>query len=723
MTARKRDKHQGQGQGQAQKPEVTGEVDGSGQEPDQPLSESQADAGQSGQDERRRGWFWHWNTIITQYAPLIGLKGVGLLNSYTVWTDRRDSSPYRGYAFPSQQSEADFYGEDRAELITINKILVALDLIEIRKEMVVRPDERGRRWRVPHNLYRVKDHPEGYQLTSAAVLRVANLASRDRSVYRYLRRIFSQRFAPIDRQNVWHQILAEVRQDPIWQALAARAEREDAQASARTKAGHARRSGGIRQQRMDSDSKNALDPTNDDHPASRVSQSEAPATTADAANDGSTTSVEPGNNGYEPVVADANSGFRPIQASSAGQSNNGSESTVEPSNRTQDQEIHTTTTTTSEAGQSTDRTPALRPAAVARPSFQGRSDTVSPPAGPLPSPSPNVLACYEAANDRPATPLEVQLLGELEGEFGRLASGGAAAGGEWLVAAIREAVGSGSRFVAPKRIREILSRWAGSPADRPVPLRPGQAAPAPGSSQLAPSSSPNSSDTPDSSAVGRTPDGTFRSDDGGAIDPAWASIWDETLRRLARSLDQSEMERIFAGSAIAAAGRNAVTISVCSATARDKVRGEYDGLVKRSLRHAAKRSLSFDVMLSDAPGAGSAAVDASPAQRAGRRPGQFVLPGGLTGRQLWAAAQADLALRLSSASFESWVRPAQLLGRDEAGDLIVGAPNAFARSRLEPLLGDIRASLSSILEAEVSVRLVVTGSWLGEAGPAGDSER
>src|SRR5579875_60447 len=212
-----------------------------GQKLGQGQGQEQAAASQSGQDERRRGWFWHWNSIITQYAPLIGLKGVGLLNSYTVWTDRRDSSPYRGYAFPSQQSEADFYGEDRAELITINKILVALDLIEIRKEMVVRPDERGRRWRVPHNLYRVKDHPEGYQLSSDAVLRVARLASDDRAVYRYLRRVFSQRFAPIDRQNVWHQILAEVRNDPTWRKLAARAEREDSQASARTKAGHAKR--------------------------------------------------------------------------------------------------------------------------------------------------------------------------------------------------------------------------------------------------------------------------------------------------------------------------------------------------------------------------------------------------------------------------------------------------------------------------------------------------
>ncbi len=69
-----------------------------------PVGQQQSqESERSGEDARRRGWFWHWNTIVTQYAPLIGLKGVGLLNSYTVWTDRREESPHRGYAFPSSR--------------------------------------------------------------------------------------------------------------------------------------------------------------------------------------------------------------------------------------------------------------------------------------------------------------------------------------------------------------------------------------------------------------------------------------------------------------------------------------------------------------------------------------------------------------------------------------------------------------------------------------------
>ena len=107
--------------------------------------------------------------------------------------------------------------------------------------MVLRADEQGRRWRVPHNFYRVKDHGDGFHLTSRDVLTVVELADRDKTVYRYIRRIFSDRFAPIDGDNVWGRILAEVRQNETWQRLAARAAHEEGRASARTRAGHAAR--------------------------------------------------------------------------------------------------------------------------------------------------------------------------------------------------------------------------------------------------------------------------------------------------------------------------------------------------------------------------------------------------------------------------------------------------------------------------------------------------
>ncbi|MER3439466.1 MAG: hypothetical protein C4346_18790, partial [Chloroflexota bacterium] len=287
-------------------------------------------ATRSGEDTRRRGWFWHWNSIVTQFAPLIGLKGIGLLNSYTVWTDRREESPHRGYAFPSQQREADFYGEDRAELITINKILVALDLIEIKKEMVLRIDEHGRRWRVPHNFYRVKDQGDGFTLTTRDVMRVVELAARDDAVYRYIRHIFSTRFAPIDADNVWVRILEEVRQTDIWQRLAARAAREDDRASARTRAGHAARKAGFRM------------PNLRDIGTSGTPDNDSSAVTSDT---GEQTIVATTNKGSMGNVGKSNHGLKAPEGTGVDPGNSGAASDVGPSNTTYNQTDLTTTTT------------------------------------------------------------------------------------------------------------------------------------------------------------------------------------------------------------------------------------------------------------------------------------------------------------------------------------------------------------------------------------------
>jgi hypothetical protein len=317
----------------------------------------------TGDDTRRRGWFWHWNSIVTQYAPLIGLKGVGLLNSYTVWTDRRESSPMRGYAFPSQQSEADFYGEDRAELIAINKILVALDLIEIKKEMVLRVDEQGHRWRVPHNLYRVKDTDDSRGLTTADVLRVTELAERDAAVYRHLRRVFSARFSPIDPANVWHAILPEVRQDPAWQRLAAKTAREEERFSARSRAGHAsRRAGAADITPIPETHTGSLEDDRDDVAATGTDASRAAGTgdttTAETTPSDSdvrgvstlrSTSVAVSNDGSSPDVGPSNRGLGGattiVGATAVGPTNRGRPTDVAPSNTIEDQSTTTTTTT------------------------------------------------------------------------------------------------------------------------------------------------------------------------------------------------------------------------------------------------------------------------------------------------------------------------------------------------------------------------------------------
>ncbi|MBA2278164.1 MAG: hypothetical protein H0W06_10415 [Chloroflexia bacterium] len=429
------------------------------------VGDASATTTRGGEDVRRRGWFWHWNSIVTQYAPLIGLKGVGLLNSYTVWTDRRETSPHRGFAFPSQQREADFYGEDRAELITINKILVALDLIEIRKEMVPRTDERGRRWRVPHNFYRVKDHGDGFNLTTDAVLAVVALADRDRAVYRYVRRIFSPRFAPIDGENVWGAILDDLRQTDLWQRLAARTARDEDRASARSRAGHASRratADPVFLLPTESDSATPEPPASD-----TINDSPAVETTT-----GEGTSVAKINTGLDPDVDGSNTGSAENEPSSVDPTSSGRPTNVAPSNRTYHQ-VRTTTTTERHAV---------------------NHATIDPGAGPGSDPPPDdtrdeatALVHFEESNARPSTPAERRLLRELARQFAPAADATGATGWGWLAAAIDDAVAAGSTFVAPRRLREILIRWEreGAPPEVAAGTRQGghptiAAAPTPG---------------------------------------------------------------------------------------------------------------------------------------------------------------------------------------------------------------------------------------------------
>ncbi len=648
----------------------------------------------SGEDARRRGWFWHWNSVITQYAPLIGLKGVGLLNSYTVWTDRREESPHRGYAFPSQQSEADFYGEDRAELITINKILVALDLIEIRKEMVPRVDERGRRWRVPHNLYRVKDHRDGFDLTAADVLRVAELANRDRAVYRYVRRIFSPRFAPIDPDNVWHRILPVVQQSEAWQQAAARAASDDARASARTKAGHASRS-------RTGSAEEPPASANSDHPevggAALVAKTlDDPKVTVERSNNDPKPDVAPSNNGFaiavaptndglEMDVAPGNDGLGPQEETIDGQCNEGDRNIVDESNTTYYQNTLTTTTTTG---------PSQR-------KFQGGSPSgdwaATGSAGPVLDAAPAVLSCFTAANGREASPLERELLAELETEYDAAARRAGATAADWLVAAIREAVNSGSRFVAPKRIREILARWAAEPRNH---LRPGGA--------LAP--------TP-VAGLDLSPDIPLPHGFGSR------RTWEFTLRLLSQALDPAELERLFAGSAIASYQSGTVTVTVSSQQIAARLMTQYADLVSRKLGDAMRRPVRVRFI---APGDGAEETESlkvapradpsrppevEPERNGPLPPPRFTLAGGLTNLQVWAAVQDELSRRLTPANHETWVRPSVLLAQDGDGSLIIGASNALAGRRLARFLPEIELALRGILEQPVRARIVVSSEW------------
>lgn len=677
-------------------------------------------------DSRQRGWFWHWNGIVTQYAPLIGLKGVGLLNSYTVWTDRREQSPTRGYAFPSQQSEAAFYGEDRAELITINKILVALDLIEIRKEMVQRIDAKGRRWKVPHNLYRVKDRPDGLQLRTQDVVRVAELAAADAAVYRYVRRVFSSRFSPIDRDNVWHTIIAEVADNPLWQQLAAKTARIEERASARSRAGHKKRGG-----TDGSSSRQALDVPSlttghlDEDMLVDVEQRaehNRPATTSvEPGNIASTTNrrtVAPSNNAFDVDVDQTNSASDVADDSTAGAINSGLPSVVAHANTTYYQEILTTTTTTNSSHSDADNATANgshvtrhdrestsvsigdtgegngiavtgsvglddSSATLSAGNEQSLAGAGSQPVersaaddagwGPLVDPGPLVVSLFEAANNRVASPLERILLGELERDAAAPAARSGQTGADWVADALREAVDSGSTFVAPKRIREIINRWTAD--GRGAGLAP-QATP-PRLKQAATSV--------------RLPRGRSAT-----------KLWQEVLAEFTGVLDPETHERLFADSCIAGYRDGVVDVQV-HPDVESKLASEYRRMVERRL--SGRLGLDVTVRFVANP---EAHVADSPVQ-----PAMIVVSRNEAeqGRQLWRAVLSEIAPSVSTSDLARLTGSVPL-GQDVDGCIVIGTQTALATRLIEGRCRtSVESGLKAVLGESVKVRVVPGGSW------------
>jgi hypothetical protein len=665
------------------------------------------DATRSGQDTRRRGWFWHWNSIVTQFAPLIGLKGVGLLNSYTVWTDRREESPHRGYAFPSQQSEADFYGEDRAELIAINKILVALDLIEIRKEMVLRVDERGRRWKVPHNFYRVKDHGDGFVLGPDDVLRVVELADADKAIYRCIRHIFSSRFAPIDAENVWVGILEEVSRTELWQRLATRAAAEENRASARTRAGHAARKAAFLLPKSDDTSTND-ETVNDSSPVKSV---DGPETIVASANKGSTADVDESNNGFD----------EPDETSVA-PANAGRATSVEPSNRTYNQSLLTTTTTRS--GRKPKRTEESE-ASPDRAEFDSAHDRTTVPvdlagtarrmtethdsAGPGGKAAPEnaggelrMIKTFEDANGRRASAAEKDLLRTMAERFEPAARVAGHAelgtGADWVTAAIYEAVAAGSAFVAPRRIREILARWERDGID-PASVISTTGKPAAGDS---------GSDVP---KLGEGPD--LMLPHGFGSRRTWAFV----IAGLRELFQPDQLTELFAGTAIVDFRDGTVAISAPDAESGGRLAGEYRELIRRRLSDAMDRPVRIEVVIEgrDAPAAIEQDEDLEPPQAIAAGAAFIVRECGLPSGQVWAAVLDDLQQRgeIGRANFESWLRITSLLGRGADGSLVVGVPHALARKRIVArFIPAIEAAVFDIVGVELPVEIVVTRDWL-----------
>ena len=793
----------------------------------------------AGQDVRHRGWYWHWNTLVTQYAPLLGLKGVGLLNSYTVWTDRREGSPHQGYAFPSQEAEARFYGEQREELITLNKLLVALDLIEIHKEMVLRQDDRGRRWRVPHNFYRVKDPRDGLVLNIPAVVRVLELAQRDKNVFRQIRHIFGAQYAPIDRTSIWHYLLPELRLLPLWQTLAERAERE--------------RRGGKRllsfpdaavpttdRETVVSNERTFVRPSREMSLPSLPADDDAPLATDNAVTDNAPspprtyavratdaeTSVGAPFNLHRTSTADE--GTTNVE-DAAPAAVGATDSTEDQSGETQEATSTSTTSTSTResvsdlfaalAARDADERAQSRAAWLARWRAQEVAPTGdAPPAAfseqPLP-PAPllpedgdvvvraldvtepnaaglaqqaatiaDIEAALTMANGRPPSDMEISLLVQVARECDPAAHAqgyGPGTGLGWVLAAIWEAVNSGSQFVAPKRVAAICDRWVaeGFGSDHranptPPPAVPPPTWPMPSLSEAPPEREPPAPSYHDSGAFPALTESGDLPALGEPVPEGEAQrLWDTVTRRLDGVLHPDALRRWFSGARVTHIARDRVTVTVADAEVALKL-ASYRGLISRRMSEAIGRTV--DVVFHAAhlaapsapapqiPAEQSTRVDESPPPEHGspwwwpasgrsaaapparaaeperhavrdappplsppRTSGASARAGsaGPSNPHIWALALRELETQMNGASLAVWVRPAALIGTDPDGTLVIGAKNRTQRERLDgpyrPLI--VRALRAATGNPAVGVRVAIIGetdAGAGEEQQSGD---
>ena len=73
----------------------------------------------------------------------------------------------------------------------------------------------------------------------------------------------------------------------------------------------------------------------------------------------------------------------------------------------------------------------------------------------------------------------------------------------------------------------------------------------------------------------------------------------------------------------------------------------------------------------------------------------------------WQAVLAELALQLTQATFDTWLRDSVLL-REEDGTLVVGVKNAYAKDWLENrLLGTVKRTLARLTGGPVDVRFEI----------------
>lgn len=309
-------------------------------------------------------------------------------------------------------------------------------------------------------------------------------------------------------------------------------------------------------------------------------------------------------------------------------------------------------------------------------------------------PSPLVVALFEAANNRRVTPLERLLLGELERATAADPRRTGPDAADLLAAAIREAVSSGSTFVAPKRIQEIVNRWlADGQSAGPAPA----GAPA-GTGEPSAADPLNARPTAAEDAPVRLPGGR-----------SGTSTWKAVLSDLAQLLDPDAFQRLLAESAIVRYRAGCVEVRVATPAAAEKLSTEYHALVTRRLNERLPRPVDVRFSAPDAPPATPSLPAAEPEPAP---PGIVISRADAdAGRQLWRAVLLGLGAALPS---DDWDRLREVvpLGQDAAGRLLLGVPTRHVARLLEGRYrAEIERACADLLNRPITIAPLAPPDW------------
>jgi hypothetical protein len=185
----------------------------------------------------------------------------------------------------------------------------------------------------------------------------------------------------------------------------------------------------------------------------------------------------------------------------------------------------------------------------------------------------HVVAAFGAANGTDPTPAQIARLQALCAQYDAPARRGqpSAAGTDWVLAAIGEAVESGSHFVAPRRIARICERWAaeggpGGPIEPTVPgpperqRRAAEITPAPPVLEESEPAEPlgEAGSLGEEQEPPRAPAFSVFPELGLQSQPFWQTVCEEARRRPGTAIDAA----LLAGSLLLAREGNTLTIGV-----------------------------------------------------------------------------------------------------------------------------------------------------------------